>query len=123
MLGFARPAVVRYIGAFIASGGTLSNWPAINAYMFSNIVGQWKKIVFSAMGVATAGLGGIAASYLFLNEEMPSYASTVWMILLLQMVLLCVLLGLVVVDTRRNAQAEQQELKKGGEEHRWRHSF
>ena len=74
MLGFTTKNAVRYIGTYLATGAYVSNWAAMNAYQANNIVGQWKRATFAASITACNGLGGIAGSFIFRQNEAPRYA-------------------------------------------------
>ncbi|ESZ94131.1 hypothetical protein SBOR_5485 [Sclerotinia borealis F-4128] len=78
MLGFASQDTVRYIGTYLATGGYVSNWAAMNAYQSSNIVGQWKRATFAAASTACNGLGGIAGAFIFRYNEAPRYMTAIW---------------------------------------------
>lgn len=73
MLGFTTTNAVRYIGTYLATGAYVSNWAAMNAYQANNIVGQWKRATFAASITACNGLGGIAGSFIFRQDEAPRY--------------------------------------------------
>jgi hypothetical protein len=70
-LGFTTTNAVRYIGTYLATGAYVSNWAAMNAYQANNIVGQWKRATFAASITACNGLGGIAGSFIFRQNEAP----------------------------------------------------
>jgi hypothetical protein len=76
MLGFSTQVAVRYIGTYLATGAYVSNWAAMNAYQANNIVGQWKRATFAASITACNGLGGIAGSFIFRQNEAPRYVQT-----------------------------------------------
>ncbi|KAI9647689.1 hypothetical protein NHQ30_004074 [Ciborinia camelliae] len=78
MLGFASQDTVRYIGTYLATGGYVSNWAAMNAYQSSNIVGQWKRATFAAAATACNGLGGIAGAFIIKYNEAPRYMTAIW---------------------------------------------
>jgi hypothetical protein len=74
--GFTTTNAVRYIGTYLATGAYVSNWAAMNAYQANNIVGQWKRATFAASITACNGLGGIAGSFIFRQNEAPRYVKT-----------------------------------------------
>jgi len=78
MLGFASQVTVRYVGTYLATGAYVSNWAAMNAYVSSNIVGQWKRATFSAAITACNGLGGIAGAFIVRQNEAPRYMTAIW---------------------------------------------
>jgi hypothetical protein len=78
MLGFSGSSTVQYTGIYLATGGYVSNWAAMNAYQSSNIVGQWKRATFAAASTACNGLGGIAGAFIFRQKERPEYETAIW---------------------------------------------
>ncbi|KAL9121431.1 MAG: hypothetical protein Q9187_002012 [Circinaria calcarea] len=78
MLGFSRQVTVRYIGVYLATGAYVSNWAALNSYQANNITGQWKRAVTAAAVTACNGLGGIAGSFIFKQNEAPRYITAIW---------------------------------------------
>lgn len=78
MLGFPSQVTVRYVGTYFATGAYVSNWAALNAYQANNITGQWKRATVAAAVTACNGLGGIAGSYLFKQQEAPRYMTAIW---------------------------------------------
>jgi MFS family permease len=65
LIGFHSLTGVRFLGLFLASGGSNSNIPLIMAYQANNIRGQWKRASASAILVGLGGVGGIAGSLVF----------------------------------------------------------
>ncbi|KAE9991860.1 hypothetical protein EG327_010738 [Venturia inaequalis] len=78
MIGFVNAATVRYIGTFLATGAYIANWAAINAYMSSNITGQWKRVFTAAVTTSFNGAGGIAGAYIVRYYEAPKYPTAMW---------------------------------------------
>ena len=39
---------------------------------------QWKRVVTAATTTAFNGLGGVAGSFLFRNNEAPRYITAIW---------------------------------------------
>ncbi|KIW07647.1 uncharacterized protein PV09_01589 [Verruconis gallopava] len=78
MLGFINDARIRYAGTFLVTGSYVANWAALNAYMASNITGQWKRVFASAMTTAFNGAGGIAGAYIIRYNEAPNYPTAIW---------------------------------------------
>lgn len=90
MLGFASQDTVRYIGTYLATGGYVSNWAAMNAYQSSNIVGQWKRATFAAAGTACNGLGGIAGAFIIRYNEAPRYLTAIWVSIGSQLIIIAI---------------------------------
>ncbi|EHA50345.1 hypothetical protein MGG_03298 [Pyricularia oryzae 70-15] len=73
ILGFHTDAKVRYFGIFLCTAGANANIPAVMSYQANNIRGQWKRAFCSATLVAMGGIGGIAGSLVFRNQDKPGY--------------------------------------------------
>lgn len=116
MLGLSDAAAARYVGAIVAYGGIFSNWVSNYAYMFSNAVGHWKKIVFACASVVMTGLGGIAGSYLFDTSEAPFFATAAWIIITLQMIILVLVLAMSCWFLYANHRADQGDVLLDGVE-------
>lgn len=78
MLGFAHQDAARYVGTFLATGAYVSNWAALTTYYQNNITGQWKRVFASALVTALNGAGGIAGSYIVVQNQAPRYPTAVW---------------------------------------------
>ncbi|KAL5606094.1 hypothetical protein BROUX41_006136 [Berkeleyomyces rouxiae] len=73
IMGFVSDPWVRYFGVFLAAAGSNGNIPSIMSYQANNIRGQWKRAFCSATMVGFGGIGGIAGSLVFRDEDAPSY--------------------------------------------------
>ena len=73
IMGFTDSPAVRYFGVFLVTAGANSNVPAAMSYQANNIRGQWKRAFCSATFVSFGGIGGIAGSLVFRNEDLPHY--------------------------------------------------
>jgi predicted MFS family arabinose efflux permease len=73
IMGFSDSPAVRYFGVFLVTAGANSNVPAAMSYQANNIRGQWKRAFCSATFVSFGGIGGIAGSLVFRNEDIPHY--------------------------------------------------
>ncbi|EGR46420.1 uncharacterized protein TRIREDRAFT_5000 [Trichoderma reesei QM6a] len=69
VMGWAPTAGVRYLGVFLVIAGASSNVPAVMAMQANNVRGQWKRAFGSAALVGFGGLGGIAGSLVFREED------------------------------------------------------
>ncbi|EAQ83273.1 hypothetical protein CHGG_09677 [Chaetomium globosum CBS 148.51] len=73
IMGFHTNAGVRYFGVFLVTAGANANVPAAMSYQANNIRGQWKRAFCSATFVSFGGIGGIAGSLVFRDQDMPGY--------------------------------------------------
>ncbi|KAJ5551449.1 Major facilitator superfamily domain general substrate transporter [Penicillium sp. DV-2018c] len=73
MMGFATNSAVRYVGVFLTVAGANANIPACMAYQANNVRGQWTRAFSSATLVGFGGLGGIASSLVFREQDAPGY--------------------------------------------------
>jgi len=73
IMGFHKNAAVRYFGVFLTTAGANSNVPAAMSYQANNIRGQWKRAFASATFVSMGGIGGIAGSLVFRQQDYPMY--------------------------------------------------
>ncbi|KAI1172175.1 major facilitator superfamily domain-containing protein [Nemania sp. FL0916] len=78
ILGWHPDPKIRYLGAFLLVAGANSNVPASLAYQATNIRGQWKRAFASATWVGFGGIGGIAGSLVFRDQDKPSYRPGLW---------------------------------------------
>ncbi|KAJ5691943.1 hypothetical protein N7462_001366 [Penicillium macrosclerotiorum] len=73
MMGFAKGNATRYAGVFFTVAGANANIPACMAYQANNVRGQWTRAFSSATLVGLGGLGGIASSLVFREQDAPGY--------------------------------------------------
>ncbi|KAI0486785.1 major facilitator superfamily domain-containing protein [Xylaria cf. heliscus] len=78
LLGWHPDPKIRYLGSFFLVAGANSNVPASLAYQATNIRGQWKRALGSAIMVGFGGIGGIAGSLVFRSEDKPEYKPGLW---------------------------------------------
>ncbi|KAH6873790.1 major facilitator superfamily domain-containing protein [Thelonectria olida] len=69
IMGWATSASMRYFGVFIVTAGANSNVPATISFQANNVRGQWKRAFCSATLVGFGGLGGIAGSLVFREQD------------------------------------------------------
>jgi MFS family permease len=109
ILGFHSSPAVRYFGVFLTTAGANSNIPAAMSYQANNIRGQWKRAFCSATLVGMGGVGGIAGSLVFRDQDKPGYQPGLYACLA------CALLNIVLVIftslmlRRENAKADRGE--------------
>ncbi|KAJ5219679.1 hypothetical protein N7468_008883 [Penicillium chermesinum] len=73
MMGFATGNATRYAGVFLTVAGANANIPACLAYQANNVRGQWTRALSSATLVGMGGVGGIASSLVFREQDAPGY--------------------------------------------------
>ncbi|KAF6835053.1 phthalate transporter [Colletotrichum plurivorum] len=109
IMGFAQSSGARYFGVFLTTAGANSNVPAVMAYQANNIRGQWKRAFCSATLVSFGGVGGIAGSLLFREQDKPHYRPGMYACIACSL-LTVVLVGVLTLDFRRqNRLAERGE--------------
>lgn len=109
IMGFHSSANVRYFGVFLVTAGANSNIPAVMAYQANNIRGQWKRAFCSATLVSFGGIGGIAGSLVFRNQDIPHYRPGMYACIVAS-VLTVILVGLLSVDFYfKNRKADRGE--------------
>ncbi|KAJ6614001.1 hypothetical protein B0H10DRAFT_1804385, partial [Mycena sp. CBHHK59/15] len=62
-----------FFGAFLAIGGCQANIPAVLAYQANNILLHSKHAVGSALVIGFGGIGGIFATTVYREKDMPTY--------------------------------------------------
>ncbi|GFP59672.1 hypothetical protein ACSS6W_009785 [Trichoderma asperelloides] len=69
IMGWAEQAGVRYFGVFLVTAGANSNIPSVMSFQANNVRGQWKRAFCSATLVGFGGIGGIAGSLVFRQQD------------------------------------------------------
>ena len=69
IMGWAADPKVRYFGVFLVTAGANSNVPAVMSFQANNLRGQWKRAFCSATLVGFGGIGGIAGSLVFREQD------------------------------------------------------
>lgn len=110
ILGWHTDPNVRFFGIFLLTAGANSNIPAVMAFQANNIRGQWKRAFCSATLVGFGGIGGIAGSLAFREEDAATgYKPGMWMCLA------CCIMNLILVTIldlefkRQNGKADRGE--------------
>ncbi|KAH7202978.1 major facilitator superfamily domain-containing protein [Fusarium oxysporum] len=79
IIGWHRSAAVRYFGIFLVTAGANSNIPATMSFQANNVCGQWKRAFCSATLVGFGGIGGIAGSLVFRQQDQATgYKPGIW---------------------------------------------
>ncbi|KAK7700660.1 hypothetical protein SLS64_010804 [Diaporthe eres] len=118
IMGFHPNPSVRYFGVFLVTAGANSNVPATMSYQATNIRGQWKRAFCSATLVGFGGLGGIAGSLVFRNQDKPSYHPGLYACIactLLNFILVGILTVYFKIENRR-ADRGEKELESNDED-------
>jgi len=111
IMGFHSSAAVRYFGVFLTTAGANSQIPAVMAYQANNIRGQWKRAFCSATLVSFGGIGGIAGSLLFREQDKPHYRPGIYGCIACTL-LTMVLVGLLTLDAYfKNKKADRGEIE------------
>jgi peptidoglycan/LPS O-acetylase OafA/YrhL len=71
VLRWSSPPGARYFGIFLICATANGGIPTVMAYQANNIRGQWKRAFASATLVGFGGLGGIAGSTVFRQQDSP----------------------------------------------------
>ncbi|OAA57780.1 phthalate transporter [Cordyceps fumosorosea ARSEF 2679] len=69
IMGWAQSSGVRYFGVFLVTAGANCNVPTIMSFQANNLRGQWKRAFCSATLVGFGGIGGIAGSLIFRDQD------------------------------------------------------
>lgn len=95
IMGWASSPAVRYFGVFLVTAGANSNIPATMSFQANNLRGQWKRAFCSATLVGFGGIGGIAGSLVFREQDKLTgykpgmYACIACALLIIVMVVIC----------------------------------
>ena len=110
IMGWASNPYVRYFGVFLVTAGANSNIPAAMSFQANNVRGQWKRAFCSATLVGFGGIGGIAGSLVFREQDKATgYKPGMWACIA------CSLLSILVVGVlelefkRQNGKADRGE--------------
>ncbi|KAK3990969.1 general substrate transporter [Cladorrhinum sp. PSN332] len=109
IMGFHANAKIRYFGVFLVTAGANANVPAALSYQANNIRGQWKRAFCSASFVMFGGIGGIAGSLVFRNQDAPAYKPGLYACIATSLLTIIMVGGLSVVFTIKNKSAERGE--------------
>lgn len=69
IMGWHKNSAVRYFGVFLVAAGANSNVTANLSFQANNVRGQWKRAFCSATLVGLGGVGGIAGSLVFREQD------------------------------------------------------
>ncbi|KAK4218359.1 high-affinity nicotinic acid transporter [Rhypophila decipiens] len=111
IMGFHSNAAVRYFGVFLTTAGANSNVPAAMSYQANNIRGQWKRAFCSATFVAFGGIGGIAGSLVFRDQDFPGYKPGLYACIATTLLTLIIVGALTFHFWRLNRAADRGEIE------------
>ncbi|CAI6084580.1 unnamed protein product [Clonostachys chloroleuca] len=69
LMGWTDSTRIRYLGVFFVTAGANANVPAVMTFQANNLRGQWKRAFCSATMVGFGGVGGIAGSLVFRDQD------------------------------------------------------
>lgn len=73
LLGYTKPAGLRYFGVFLATIACNATVPALLTYQANNVRGQWKRAFTSATLIGGGAIGGIIGTSVFRAQDSPGY--------------------------------------------------
>ncbi|CBF78998.1 hypothetical protein AN7137.2 [Aspergillus nidulans FGSC A4] len=109
MMGFASSNAVQYVGVFFTVAGSNSNIPAVMAYQANNVRGQWTRALSSATLVGFGGIGGIAGSLVFREQDKPHYRPGIWCAIACNLLLMLIVVVQSIWFRIANKRAERGE--------------
>ncbi|KAI0436339.1 major facilitator superfamily domain-containing protein [Xylaria telfairii] len=118
LLGWHPDPKIRYLGTFLLIAGANSNVPACLAYQATNIRGQWKRALGSAIMVGLGGIGGIAGSLVFRAQDKPEYKPGLWACITVSL-LNIILVGICTISfyfDNKKADRGEKELEADDED-------
>ncbi|KAK0611533.1 general substrate transporter [Immersiella caudata] len=118
IMGFHANNAVRYFGVFLVTAGANSNVPAMMSYQANNIRGQWKRAFCSATFVSFGGIGGIAGSLVFREEDRPQYKAGLYACITTSLanLIIVTLLSITFYSENRKADRGEKELEADEED-------
>lgn len=107
LLGWAPQPGVRYFGTFLICTSANGGIPTVMAYQANNIRGHWKRAFASATLIGMGGVGGIAGSLIFRQQDRPHYRPGIFAGLACNLVIIVVVVVNSIVFKRMNRLADQ----------------
>lgn len=108
IMGWHPSAAVRYFGVFLVTAGANSNVPTVLSYQANNVRGQWKRAFCSATLVGAGGIGGIAGSLVFREQDKATgYKPGMYACIACSLLIVVLVLLLSMDFYRRNRLADQ----------------
>ncbi|KAI9372760.1 major facilitator superfamily domain-containing protein [Aspergillus egyptiacus] len=109
IMGFATNNGARYFGVFLTVAGANSNIPAAMAYQANNIRGQWTRALSSATLVGFGGIGGIAGSLVFREQDKPGYRPGIYCAIACNLLLMLIVVINSIYFRYANRKADRGE--------------
>jgi hypothetical protein len=110
MQGWHSNANVRFFGIFLICAGCNGGIPTVMAYQANNIRGQWKRAFASATLVGFGGIGGIAGSTVFRNQDSPHYHPGIGACMAANFLIVIIVVINTVVFRVQNNKADRGEV-------------
>ncbi|PVI06724.1 phthalate transporter-like protein [Periconia macrospinosa] len=111
IMGFASSPAVRYFGVFLVTAGANSNVPAAMTYQANNIRGQWKRAFCSVTLVGFGGIGGIAGSLVFREQDSPGYRNGLYACITCCLLNIVIVIALSITFWFQNKKADRGEVE------------
>ncbi|KAL2832486.1 major facilitator superfamily domain-containing protein [Aspergillus cavernicola] len=120
MIGFSTSNATQYVGIFFTVMGSSSNIPAVMAYQANNVRGQWTRALSSATLVGFGGIGGIAGSLVFREQDSPHYRPGIWCAIACNLTLMLIVVVQSLWFRHANRQADRgQRVIEGSPDFRY----
>ncbi|KAF1811656.1 MFS general substrate transporter [Eremomyces bilateralis CBS 781.70] len=109
LVRYAQGTGPRYFGLFLGKMGCNAALSTVLAWQANNIRGQSTRAIASAMQVMFGAIGGIYASTVFMEKELPHYTSGIWAAVATQFYMILASIGMSLYYMKRNKQANRGE--------------
>lgn len=121
LMGWTQASGVRYFGVFICCAGVQANVVMAMSFQANNIRGQWKRAFCSASLVGFGGIGGIAGSLVFREQDIPRYRPGLWACITACLITVLITSVLQFVFWKQNKAADrgEKEIEGGGPSFRY----
>ncbi|KAI5357314.1 putative major facilitator superfamily, MFS transporter superfamily [Septoria linicola] len=116
LMGWTTAPGVRYFGVFVCCAGVQANVVMAMSFQANNIRGQWKRAFCSASLVGFGGIGGIAGSLVFREQDLPTYRPGLWACMTACIITVVITSTLQFFFWRANKAADrgEKEIEGGG---------
>lgn len=121
LMGWTTTSGVRYFGVFLFCAPVQANVVMVMSFQANNIRGQWKRAFCSASLVGFGGIGGIAGSLVFREQDQPGYVPGLWACITACLLTIIITLALQIHFWIQNKKADrgEKELEGGGPSFRY----
>ncbi|KAH7088023.1 major facilitator superfamily domain-containing protein [Paraphoma chrysanthemicola] len=110
IVAYSKNNRARYFGIFMGLAGANANIPTCLAWQANNIRGQSLRMVASGLQVGFGAVGGIYASTVFMEREIPTYRTGIWAVTGAQLYLIVSSCAMVFYYWRQNKKADRGEI-------------